>query len=603
MKKKYDSYELEIIISLGFLILFLISINFISGYSAEKARRAQALQFEKQLSLSADYAVLSLQDDIQIYARFRQALEDRLQALSLLTGIENITIIDTLGQVVASCEGQTNSAALASEFHVVRPLNGQDGRAFGRLEMLSPNWVGMQLARLSRWDLIFRIFGLVSSLIVAAYFLRAVLVPYRRIKREALDFNLDLNDPAAKPGIEYIVSTFKEIISELEEKKKRLEDMYVSSQKRADSLARYNEYILGSITSGVVICDSSGIVTRFNPSAQNILMYLERDCRGRHYRDVFGEEHKLVSLLDDALHRRTVHSRLEFEVRRPDGKKLWLGCSSSLINDERGEEMGAALLLIDLTEIRRLQEISSYSEKMVALGETAAGLAHEVRNSFAAIVGFANLLKKSLPEQSAPLGKHIDAIRDESMAAESLMSRFLSFARPLNLNPEPVDVAELIESLLASFSHQSLAKINITSHLAGGIPNIKGDPMLLRQALLNLVINACDAMPDGGEVRVKAALDDKSAGHLIVISVTDNGIGIEPGFESKIFEPFISGKPDGTGLGLALVKKIVVMHGGRIEVRSRPGKGTKFSIYLPVETPQADYAGKESEALSFTPTI
>jgi PAS domain S-box-containing protein len=356
--------------------------------------------------------------------------------------------------------------------------------------------------------------------------------------------------------------------------------MYESSEKRADSLARYNEYILGSISSGVVICDSGGIVTRFNPSAQTILQYFERDCRGRHYREVFGAEHKLVGLLDDALLHKKVHSRLEFEIRRPDGKKLWLGCSSSLINDERGEGMGAALLLIDLTEIRHLQEVSSYTEKMVILGETAAGLAHEVRNSFAAIMGFANLLRKSVTrdENSTKLA---DAIKSESMAAESLMSRFLSFARPLNLNPEWIDISELINAILGNFSHSNLGKINITRQIDGALSTVQGDKMLLRQALLNLITNACDALPDGGEVCLRATLEEKGKTSDLCISVTDNGAGIDSEIAAKIFEPFISGKPDGTGLGLALVKKIVVMHGGRIEVYSKPGKGAKFTIYLP----------------------
>jgi PAS domain S-box-containing protein len=577
VKKKYDTYEVEIILSLGFLILFLISINFISGYSFEKARQEQRAQFQSQMNLSADYACELIQREIPKLKYNIRINEERLGAIALLTGIDNIALIDTLNRTIASIGNNSGSDIVT----IQRPLFLTNNGKLGYLVASSPNLVGEELARLARWDIMFRIAGLLSALIMAAYFLRAILLPYRRIKREALDFNFDLYETGGKTGIEYIVSTFKEVITELEENKSALENLYQNSEKRADSLARYNEYILGSITSGVVICDSGGIVTRFNPSAQVILQYLERDCRGRHYRDVFGSEHKLVSLFDDALLHRKVHSRLEFEIRCPDGKKLWLGCSSSLINDEKGEGMGAALLLIDLTEIRRLQEVSSYTEKMVILGETAAGLAHEVRNSFAAIMGFANLLRKTVVVDDRAV-KLADAIKNESLAAELLMSRFLSFARPLNLNPEMLDINELAETILENFSHSNTGKIKISKHIESGLPPIQGDRMLLRQALLNLIINACDAMPNGGEVQLRAGLERKDKVSTLHISVTDNGEGINPDLVGKIFEPFVTGKPDGTGLGLALVKKIVVMHGGRIEVHSRPGKGARFTIYLPV---------------------
>jgi len=583
MKRKYDSYELEIILSLGFLLLFLVSINFISGYSFERARILQKDLFERNLGLAADYATAYLENRFEVMGYSQSVADDYLHTLTIRIGAESVTLFDSLGGVISSLSQTGDMGKNSLAVTVERLMNLPDGRRLGRLRLRSTNMAGFHLARLSRWDAIFRVLGLIASLIVSALFLKAVLLPYRRIKREALDFNLDISEPGQRPGIEYTVSTFKNLITELEEKRSRLENLYRNSEQRADSLARYNEYILGSITSGVIICDSDGIVTRFNPSAQNILQYLEKDCRGKHYRDIFGDEHKLVSIFDDALLHNKVYSRLEFEIQKTDGGRLWLGCSSSLINDERGGGMGVVLLLIDLTEIRRLQEQNSYSDKMVALGETAAGLAHEVRNSFAAIIGFANLLGK-LNKNDERLGKLISAIKDESTVAESLMSRFLSFARPLHLNPEQVDIREVVESAI-SLSNPQKGEVRISTQLTHDIPRIVGDRALLRQAVSNLIINACEAIGSGGEIRVRGRMEREDRGlnrSVVVIDVIDNGMGIEPEIESRIFEPFVSGKPRGTGLGLALVKKIVVLHGGRIEVHSKPGKGTRFSIFLPV---------------------
>jgi PAS domain S-box-containing protein len=583
VKLKYDSYEVEIIVSLGFLLLFLLSINFISGFSFERARLVQEELFEKNLSLAADYAATIIEHDMARMEQSKSLTVDRLHMLSLRLGVDKIALVDDAGRTTAATYDISSVRPDPEELIVERSISDNKGNSIGRVRLRMGNRTGARLAELSRWDAIFRILGLMASLFVAALFLKAVLLPYRRIKREALDFNLDVSEPGQKPGIEYVVSTLKNLLLELEEKRERLERLYHLSERRADSLARYNEHILGSITSGVIICDSKGIVTRLNPSAQAILQYLERDCRGKHYREIFGAESKLSGLFDDALLRRQTHSRIEFDIGRLGAGRLWLGCSSSLLNDERGEGVGVVVLLIDMTEIRRLQEQASYSEKMVALGETAAGLAHEVRNSFAAIIGFARLAGKLGGDRQ--VAKLITSIKDESVAAENLMSRFLSFARPLYLNLEDVAIKDIIETAIASLGHPRTDAMQISKHIAYDLPTIKGDGPLLRQAVSNLLINACDALPDGGEIAIRAYIEAAGAKgeDSIVISVADNGIGIEPEIAARIFEPFVSGKPDGTGLGLALVKKIVVLHGGRIEVHSKPGKGTRFTIVLPVQ--------------------
>jgi len=579
MRRKYDSYEIEIILSLGFLLLFLVSLNFISGYSFQKARLLQRDLFERNLGLSADYSSTYLETRLEKTGYSSSISEGHLSALAIRIGAENITLYDTLGNVIAAISPPAGEKKKGIQVTVERILYLADGRPLGRLKLESINTVGMRLDGLSQWDTVFRILGLIASLMISALFLKAVLLPYRRIKREALDFNLDISEPGQKPGIEYIVNTFKNLALELEEKRRQLESSYKKSEQRADSLARHSDHILGTITSGVIICDSNGIITRFNPSAQQILQYLEGDVRGKHYREIFGREHKLVSLFDDALNAKKVYSRLEFDIRKPDGARLSLGCSTSLINDEKGGGSGAAILFVDLTEIRCLQEQTAYSEKMAALGETAAGLAHEIRNSFAAIIGFADLLKKmGGPDEGRD--KLASAIKEESNLAENLMSRFLNFARPLNLNLEQIDIAEIIKSATANANS---GHISIITEVPHDIPRIPGDSALLRQAISNLVINACDAVGESGEVKIRAGIEKSERGlSHVIIDVMDNGMGIDPEIGSRIFEPFVSGKARGTGLGLALAKKIIVLHGGRIEAHSKPGKGARFTISLPI---------------------
>jgi PAS domain S-box-containing protein len=583
MPRKYDKYELEIIISLGALILFLISINFISGYSFHRAARGYKKQFEDSLNLSALVIKYRLESEYPRWERSPLVLNDLLQDLSVLTDINDIRIIDKNGRELSSLGDEMPDTANRKLINITLPVRSGDGSPIAYLKVSKADLMGTEFGNLSRWDMVFRIAGLVSALIVGAYFLWAVLYPYRRIKREALNYNLDIRHDGKARGIEYIVKTFKNVIRELEEKSSQLEDMYLDSERKANSIARYNEYILGSITSGVIICDSKGIVTRFNRSAESILSYFETDCRGKHYGEIFGSESKLSRMLDDALIYGKVRSRQEFEIRRPDGERLWLGCSSSMVNDDRGEGMGAVLLMIDLTEIRHLQEISSYSEKMTSLGEMAAGLAHEIRNSFAAIMGFANLIKKTAGSENEII-QLAEILKKESAAAENLLSRFLNFARPLHLQPEPVEIHKLVKSIASGPARVILGKIEIACDLEENIPAINADPALLKQALTNLLINAREAMSDVGEIIIEVRYEGKrieSRRDELVISVIDSGTGIDPEIKNKLFEPFFTNKDGGTGLGLAIVKRIVVLHRGRINVQSKPGKGTRITIYLP----------------------
>ncbi len=595
MARKYDKYEMEIIVSLGALILFLISINFISGYSFEKAVREQASQFENSLNLAADFMQSELEKDIGRWMRSEFLLLGRLRDLSSITGIDFAAVTDSAGNELASLNRSDQIPDSAADVALKRPLKHSNGRVIAYLRINEINKTGRTYKVLSRWDVVFRVIGVISALVISFFFIRSILNPYRKIKHEALSFNNDFIDVESGKGIEYIVNTFKEVIDELEEKKRQLEIMYANSEKRADSLARYNDYILGSITSGVVICDSTGTVTRFNRSAEKILKFFEKDCRGKQYTDIFGPDHRLTSLLDDALRNRKTHSRLEFEIKRPDGEKLWLGCSSSMINDEKGEGMGAVLLMIDLTEIRRLQELSSYSEKMASLGELSAGLAHEIRNSFAAVQGFARLLKKrgNFSDKDLEL---IEAILSESDSTESLLSRFLNFARPLDYCPQAVDMNSIIESALRKLAHANLDRIRIEKRLDSGLPPTEGDPVLLLQAFNNILLNALEALPDGGRIILETSSVKYKFGRAeIILTIADDGVGIEPDRLDKIFDPFHTDKPDGTGLGLALVKKIIVLHEGRIEVKSRLGKGTRFTVYLPLAAIHKSDASKSRD--------
>ena len=308
MAKKYDKYELEIILALGFLILFLISINFVSGYSFHSAVQGYEKQFENSVNVSATMIQDRLQNEYKRWEKSPMILADILQDFYLLTNIGDIAVTDIEGEEIFAL--RSGGGIQENDYSVKKTIRDKNGKILAYVKIAKSDDLGYKFSTLTKWDYIFRIAGLICAFVAAAYFLWAILYPYRRIKKEALDYNFDMKYDSKSYGIEYIVETFKNIIRELEEKSSYLEIMYEGSEKKADSIARYNEHILGSITSGVVICDSMGIVTRFNRSAENILKFFEKDCRGKHYCEIFGSDHKLALMFDDALIHGKTHSRL-----------------------------------------------------------------------------------------------------------------------------------------------------------------------------------------------------------------------------------------------------------------------------------------------------
>ena len=273
---------------------------------------------------------------------------------------------------------------------------------------------------------------------------------------------------------------------------------------------------------------------------------------------------------------------MEAEFGRKDGEKGWLGISSSFIKDDRGTKLGAVLFFTDMTDLKRLQKEVAFREKMASLGEMSAGLAHELRNSMSTIWGFGKLLKKSL-KSNHPMMEAVEMIVNESHATEEMLQRFLAFAKPMELAPGEVMVKDVIQESLGAIKG-TLKGIKVKLEVKEETPRISGDPLLLKQCFQNLFQNSIDAMPQGGGlfINVEKSAGSKGEKDFLTVEISDTGEGISPDELEEVFLPFHSSKEKGAGLGLSLVRKIIDLHQGRIEVQSNPQKGTTFKIYLPL---------------------
>ena len=247
---------------------------------------------------------------------------------------------------------------------------------------------------------------------------------------------------------------------------------------------------------------------------------------------------------------------------------------------EDGEQMGALVTLRDLDSLESINTQLQVSERLAALGRITAGVAHEVKNPLNSMRLWLENLKESLPsEQDAGAQQAVQVLDKEIDRLDAVVKRFLDFTRPVELKLEATDLAELLREVLR-VAHPQLQKagVEVEELLGNGIPEVWADRDLLKQAVLNLVLNAAEAMTSGGELRVELG----RRGEMAEISVSDTGKGIPAENQQKIFQLFFTTRPGGSGIGLATTFRIVQLHNGSIDFQSEAGRGTTFRIELPL---------------------
>ncbi len=392
----------------------------------------------------------------------------------------------------------------------------------------------------------------------------------RRYRRE-----LGIHEQERKktPDTDFIINAFHEVTKQLKEKEKELHRLKSLAEQRAENIESYNENILQCVTSGVMTFDRDCIVTTINRAAEETLGIVREQTVGKSCRELFydGEITKAVHV---GLERKAPSARMESMLDRPEGK-IWLGYNTAVLTDRQGEALGIILSFTDLTEVKRLQEQMELRERLIALGEMSAGIAHELRNPMAVISGYLNLLSKKIDAQGRNI---IRDIAGEINGMNRIIGDLLTFARPASLNRVKVNIRELIEGCVANVLQATGDDPRVKTAVHAGDITIYADEVLMRQAVSNLLQNAIEAMPEGGTMTVETRL-----GRDLKIVIRDTGMGIPADQIKKVFLPFFTTKDRGVGLGLALVHKIILSHDGRIEAESALREGTTFTITIPTE--------------------
>ncbi len=371
----------------------------------------------------------------------------------------------------------------------------------------------------------------------------------------------------------FIINAFQDVTKQLKEKEKELERLRALAEQRAENVESYNENILQCVTNGVMTFDRECRLTTINRAAEEILGITREQSVRRSCEELLGPG-GIAQAVNETLGKKQPSARMEAVLERSTGR-LWLGYNTALLSDRHGAALGVILSFSDLTEVKRLQEQVELQERLKALGEMSAGIAHELRNPMAVITGYLNLLSKN----ADPAGQElINRIATEINGMNRIIGDLLTFARPASLNRVNIDVRELIETCLSNIQQATGTASRIKTDLQLDAFEASLDEVLMRQALTNVIQNAIEAMPGEGTLSLKAV----KAHHEMRITVGDTGEGIAPEAVKKIFLPFFTTKDKGVGMGLALAHKVITAHGGRVEVESRQGKGTTFTMILPL---------------------
>jgi PAS domain S-box-containing protein len=386
--------------------------------------------------------------------------------------------------------------------------------------------------------------------------------------------------------------------------------------KRARTSPRLSDvffrHMVGNMRNGVLAIARDGTIVLLNDEACRMFGLADPETHiGRPYADVLQRHADIVRVLGGAFEMAALPNRAEIRLKSTD---TVIGYTLSLVRDDRGEVAGAALFFKDLTHVEQLAERERLRDRLAAVGEMAAVVAHEIKNPLAGIEVLAGLLRRKAP-QSADVQAIVTDIINEAKMANAIVQEVLEFVRPVRLQVDHTSLADALSSAVTLADGKATrGQIAVHVDVARDLPLVGADRHQLTQVFANLLINAYEALNGRGRIDLVARLartaengallpDGLQPVPTVIVDVMDDGPGVPPEAVEKIFNPFFTTKPQGSGLGLAIVRKIVDAHDGRIDVTTASGRGTRFRVTLPVEPPSARPAARRSQGAPATGTV
>jgi PAS domain S-box-containing protein len=428
--------------------------------------------------------------------------------------------------------------------------------------------------QLTRW-LSIALVALVLSTILAAVVSGAALAPIRDINLQLDRISAGEYDTGAATAKDFPESTDE--LGQVRRKIKQVGQQLRGVHEIFSSLRENMNSVMAGLEDGLILFTRDARAVMVSPAAEKFLGAPASQFLGRRVTDIFPPGHPLHSVLH--LHGEELREvASETDLQTLEGNKR-VGVSIQQIQED-GERMGALLTLRDLDSLESINTQLQVSERLAALGRITAGVAHEVKNPLNSMRLWLENLKEALPrgmDDSAQQAVHV--LDNEIDRLDAVVKRFLDFSRPMDVRLEPTQLANLLREVLEVAAPQlEKAHVHVAQLLPIGIPEVFVDRALLKQAVLNLVLNAVDAMPNGGQLQLTLS----RRGDMAEITVADTGKGIPLEHRQKVFQLFFTTRPGGSGIGLASTFRIVQLHNGSIDFTSEVGRGTTFRIELPL---------------------
>jgi PAS domain S-box-containing protein len=355
---------------------------------------------------------------------------------------------------------------------------------------------------------------------------------------------------------------------------------------------RFFRHVVSSMRNGVIAIHRDGTLALMNDEAYRIFgLTRTASDTGHSFSELFRERPELIRVLSGAFELTMLPNRAELRLKDVDRV---IGYTLSQVKDDNGRPIGAVLFFKDLTHVEQMEERERLRDRLASLGEMAAGIAHELKNPLAGLEVMAGLLRRQVPD-SPDAQMLLADIMSEAKLANAIVVEMLEFVRPIRLQVEPTHLGDVLhQAVTLAEAKVPRRAINLHLEVQPNLPPIEGDQQQLCQLFSNLLINAFEALDGRGRVDIIAAAgevgqdpafgSDVAPTPAVLVDVVDDGPGVPADLSDRIFTPFFSTKPKGSGLGLPIVRKIVDAHDGRIDVSSAPGAGTRFRVTLPIAT-------------------
>ena len=409
--------------------------------------------------------------------------------------------------------------------------------------------------------------ALLISLLAAAVVASLALAPIEQISRRLDSLNAEPVEGPQDPLLR--VSTN---IERLSERMRNTEQVFSALKENMDQ-------ILSNLQDGMMLFTRDARAVLVSSSVERFLGIDREQMLGAPVSQIFSRSTKLGRMVRDAFLQQT--SIPQAEVKMENGRRIEIALEiiQGAGEEHASDSLGALLTLHDLESVQEIESELEISRRLSAIGRLTGGVGHEVKNPINAIVVHLELMRNKLSPESAPALRHLDVIQSEIQRLDRVVETLIDFSRPMELKVEDEDLRQITSSvIMLASAEQGKQNVQLIAELPPRAVVVKADADMLRQAILNIVLNGTQAMPDGGTMHIRLTEETRWA----VLRIADTGFGISQEILPRIFDLYFTTKKDGSGIGLAMCYRIVQLLSGVIEVESEPGHGTTFTLRLPL---------------------